>query len=279
MAGTKMTLRRYGGGEFQYWEEQEIIVDEQYLALERGLFLHLDHEYRMGTKQLDVYFNGAHLLEGGGYEEIDSTTIRLDLGKYQGDTPYAGQTVQLQVGDEILIRTWKSEYRQGNDNIDGLRFLALEKEVHKARQYKDGHSPFNSLDERLDSIERRAESKTMVFVLSRVFDGIAKLVMRFPYEGDITEVYASTSREGIADTAFQIEKCSQESYDSTTPVWESIFHTNLVVDGDERSSRTSSRPYAVSVPRINKDDHFRVNVVERGEGIEGVTIELVIRLR
>ncbi|MGC5773035.1 hypothetical protein [Paenibacillus pabuli] len=278
MAGTKMTLRRYGGGEFQYWDEQEIIVDEQYLALERGLFLYLDYEYRMGTKQLDVYFNGAHLLEGGGYEEIDSTTIRLDLGHYEEDTPYAGHTVQLQVGDEILIRTWKPEYRQGNGNIDELRFKSLEEEIRKARQYKDGDAPHASLDDRLDIIERRVETKTMVFVLSRVFDGIAKLVMRFPYEGDITEVYASTSREGVADTAFQIEKCPQEIYDNPDPKWESIFHTNLVVDANERSSRTSDRPYSVSVPRINKDDHFRINVVERGEGIEGVTIELVVRL-
>lgn len=279
MAGTKMTLRRYGGGEFQYWDEQEIIVDEQYLALERGLFIYLDHEYRMGTKQLDVYFNGAHLLEGGGYEEIDPTTIRLDLGTYEGDTPLAGLPVQLQVGDEILIRTWKPEYRQGNGNIDELRFLTLEEEIRKARQYKDADAPHSSLDDRLDFIERRVESKTMVFFLSRVFDGVAKLVMRFPYEGDITEVYASTSREGDADTIFQIEKCSQESYDSLNPTWETIFHSNLVVDGNESSSRTSDRPYAVSVPRINKDDHFRINVVERGEGIEGVTIELVVRLR
>lgn len=279
MAGTKMTLRRYGGGEFQYWDEQEIIVDEQYLLLERGLFIYLDHEYRMGTKQLDVYFNGAHLLEGGGYEEIDPTTIRLDLGTYEGDTPLAGLPVQLQVGDEILIRTWKPEYRQGNGNIDELRFLTLEEEIRKARQYKDSDAPHYRLDERLDFIERRAETKTMVFVLSRVFDGLAKLVMRFPYEGDITEVYASTSREGDADTAFQIEKCSQESYDSAIPVWEKIFHSNLVVDGNECSSRTSNRPYAVSMPRINKDDHFRINVVERGEGIEGVTIELLVRLR
>lgn len=277
MAGTKMNLRRYGGGITQNWDEQVLIVDEQYLDTGRGLYITLDYEYRMSTSQLDVTFNGQYLLEGGGYEEIDSDTIRLDLGVYEGDHPLAGQPVPLSVGDEIYIRTWRVEAREGTGSIDELRFKQLEDEVRTARKFKDTDPAHPSLDVRLDSIERRMESKTMVFVLSRVFDGVAKLSMRFPYDGDITEVYASTSREGTADTAFLIEKCTQDSYDSANPEWAEV--TTLVVDGNERSSRTSNRPYSVAKPRIYKDDHFRINVVERGESIEGVTIEVVVKLR
>ncbi|ALA07176.1 hypothetical protein SECTIM467_46 [Brevibacillus phage SecTim467] len=279
MAGTKMTLHRYGGVEFQHWAEQEIIVDDAYLALGRGLFIKLDHKYQMGTSQLDVFYNGMHLLKGGGYEEIDSTTIRLDLGTYEGDTPLAGRPVQLSSGDEIYIRTWKAEFGQGSGNIDELRFKQLEEEVRQARKFKDEDTSYPNLDTRLDSIERRTETKTMVFVLSRVFEGVAKFVMRFPYNGDITEVYASASNAGIADTVFQIEKCSQDSYDSPSPLWENIFNDNLTIDANERSSKTSDKPHSVAITKINKDDHFRINVVGLGKGIEGVTIELVVKLR
>jgi hypothetical protein len=276
MAGTKMTLRRYGGGVTQNWDEQEIIVDQPYIDSGRGLFVTLDYEYRLSTGQLDVFFNGQHLLEGGGYEEIDPYTIRLDLGVYVGDTLLAGQPVQLSAGDEIYIRTWRPEHRESTGVIDDLRFKQLEDEVRNARKFRDGEPSHPNLDTRLDFIERRMETKTMVFVLSRVFDGIAKLNMRFPYKGDITEVYASASRVGVADTAFLIQKCSQDSFDSEEPVWENV--TTIVVDTNERSSKTSARPYSVAIPRINEDDHFRIDVVERGEGIEGVTIELVVRL-
>ncbi|MFF2017218.1 hypothetical protein [Paenibacillus sp. NPDC058177] len=277
MAGTKMNLRRYGGGITQNWDEQEIIVDQVYIDSGRGLYIALDYEYAMGTSQLDVYVNGQHLLEGGGYEEVNNTTIRLDLGVYEGDTPLAGQPVQLHVGDEIYIRNWKQSVREGTGSIDELRFKQLEDEVRAARKYKDGEQPYPNLDTRLDSIERRMETKTMVFVLSRVFDGIAKLNMRFPYEGDIMEVYASASSVGADDTSFLIERCTQDSYDTGLPEWDTV--TTLVIDANEHSSRTSDRPYSVPVPRIAKDEHFRINVVERGEGIEGVTIELVVKLR
>lgn len=280
MAGTKMELRRYGGGEFYYWYEQEIIVDQNYLSQGNGLFVHLDYEYQPDTGQLDVYFNGQYLRPGGGYEEVDSRTIRLDLGVYPPEHPLAGQPVPLVEGDEIFIRIWKTDYRQGNGVIDELRFRRLEDEILKARRYKSTDITYPDLDTRLDSIERRAESKTMVFVLTRVPDGgLAKMEMRFPYEGEITEVYASCSQAGSTRTVFQIEKCSQDSYDSGSPVWENIFYDDLVIDAGEKSSRTSDTPYTLQTTTVNKDDHFRINVVEKGDGVEGVTIELVVRLK
>lgn len=275
MAGTKMMLRRYGN-EITYWNEQEIIVDQAFLDRNNGLYITLTHPYVMDSKMLDVYFNGQLLSEGGGYEGIDETHIRLDLGVYPPDNPLEGQAVPLMVGDEIYIRTWKAEYRQGNGSgIDELRFKRLEEEVINARKYKDGDIPFYRLDDRLDYIQQRAETKTMVFVLNRVFSGVAKLEMRFPYEGQITEVYVSAMKPGTTRTVFKIEKCSQEDYD-TTPAWTDIFSQDLTLDANEKSSNTAVDPYAVVTPKIEKNDHFRINVVELGEGIEGVTIEVMV---
>ncbi|WP_151734144.1 hypothetical protein [Paenibacillus tengchongensis] len=275
MAGTKMKLRRYGN-ELTYWVEQEIIIDKDGHPSVQGLFVRLAHPYVPGTKMLDVFLNGQHLLEGGGYEEVDETAIRLDLGVYPDGHPLGGQIVPLSPGDEIYIRTWKTEYRQGGGSgIDDLRFKRLEEEVISARTYGESEIPFQHLDDRLDYIQQKAESKTMVFVLNRVFLGIAKMEMRFPYEGQITEVYVSAMKPGADRTVFQIEKCSQADYDRS-PGWMNIFSSDLIIGPGAKSSNTSAEPYAVAYPRIAMNDHFRINVAELGAGIEGVTIEVLV---
>ncbi|MFC7561298.1 hypothetical protein ACFQY3_23735 [Paenibacillus farraposensis] len=116
MAGTKMILRRYGN-EIIYWDEQEIIVDQAYLDKYKDLYIRLTHPYILGTRMLDVYLNGQHLLAQGGYEEVDENTIRLDLGIYPQEHPLAGQHIPLVIGDEIYIRTWKPEYRRGAEAV------------------------------------------------------------------------------------------------------------------------------------------------------------------
>jgi hypothetical protein len=279
MSGTKMELRRYGGGEFFYWYEQEIIIDQNYLSQGNGLFVTLDYEYQPNTGQLDVYFNGQYLRPGGGYEEVDSRTIRLDLGTYPPEHPLAGQSVPLVEGDEIFIRIWKTEYRQGNGVIDEQRFRRLEDEVVKARRYKTTDAPYPDLDTRLDSIERRAEIKTMVFNLTRVINGPAPFEIRFRHDGEVVDVYASCSQTGTTRTVFQIEKCSQDSFDSGNPVWENILLDGLVIDAGEKSSRTSITPYTLQDTTVREGDHFRVNVVEKGDGIGGVSVEVSVRLK
>lgn len=276
MAGTKMTLRRYGN-EFTYWYEQEIIVDQNFLDTNNGLFITLTHPYVMGTKMLDVYLNGQLLSEGGGYEEIDETLIRLDLGIYEGDHRLAGKSVPLQVGDEIYIRTWKAEYRNNTSGgIDDLRFKMLEEEVIAARKYRDLDTPYPKLDDRLDDIQEKAETRIIVLVLTGVVQGASKYEIRFPLDGQVTEVYASCITPGTTDTIIQVEKCSHADFIST-PVWTSILGQDVVFEAGNNSSDTSSLPHTVTVPKVDKNDHFRLNVLQVGSGIEGVTLEVVIR--
>ncbi|QDX94031.1 hypothetical protein EEL30_18080 [Brevibacillus laterosporus] len=274
--GTKMILKRYGN-EVMYWNEQEIIVDSDYLDRGHGLNVHLDYEYRRDTKQLDVFFNGHRLSEGIGYEEVDPSTIRLKLGNYQEGHPSEGQPIQLAIGDEIFIRVWKPEYSRCGGEVAGLRLELLEKEVWKARQYKDTDTPHPTLDDRLDDIERRMETKTMIIVMNRVTTGLFKLDMRFPYDGIISEVYASCAKAGTERTVLQVAKCSQASYDAAQE-WTNIFKNDLVFDANSSSTKTSSSPYSLKDPNVEKGDHFRVNVVELGKGIEGVVLEVVINL-
>lgn len=108
MSGTKMRLIRQGALS-QDWVDQEIIVTEEYLAAHTDMNILLDVPIEMGISQLEVYFNGQRMSEGGGYEEVDSQSIRLDLG---ADIP-------LQIGDEIFIRNWISRYYYHQNNSMG----------------------------------------------------------------------------------------------------------------------------------------------------------------
>jgi len=276
MPGTKMRLQRLGN-EVSYRLDQEIIVDQTFLDTNNGLFITLSHPYVMGTHALDVFYNGQRLSEGGGYEEMDSTTIRLDLGVYPPGHHQAGQKVPLTLGDEIFITTWKAEYLQTGGTIDSFRFLSLEEEVINARKFKDTDVPFNKLDDRLDYIQERTETKTIVMVIPRVTVGEAKYDIRFPYKGVITDVYASCAQTGTERTVIQIEKCSQSEYDSL-PAWSNIFSQDLIVDANEKSSNTSQTPYILASAQVEKNDHFRVKVSEAGNGAAGITIEVTIKI-
>ncbi|MBD8498879.1 hypothetical protein [Paenibacillus arenosi] len=277
MAGTKMLLRRFGNVS-NYWLEQEIIIDQTFLDTNNGLFITSAHPYVLGIRMLDVYFNGQLLSVGGGYEEVDTQTIRLDLGKYPAGHPLADQPVPLVVGDEIYIRTWKQEYRHtGGGSFDELRFKALEEEIIGARKYKDSDIPHSRLDNRLDLMEQKAETKTIVFVMNRLSIGPERTEIRFPFDGEITEVYVSCSQAGTSKTVLQIERCTQADYDAT-PLWNSIVSQGVTLDPNEKSTNSSSAPYTLADPKVTKHDHFRLNVTELGAGIRGVTVELMIRI-
>lgn len=101
-----MKLVKQGGMNTDF-VDRLIIVDQEYLAGNPGLYITVTTPYELGIGQLDVYYNGQLLSEGGGYEEIDSTTIHLNLGVDADGNPYT-----LQENDEISIRNWvnRSKY-------------------------------------------------------------------------------------------------------------------------------------------------------------------------
>jgi hypothetical protein len=124
------------------WRYQEIIVTQERID-QHGLDVRLDDPYELGKKVLDVYYQGQRLTEGGGFVEVDTQTIRLDLGEDEEGNP-----VPLRAGDEIVIKEWYNSTSPlyGVSSLN-QRITALEVEVHTARGGR------NNLDQRLDSIE------------------------------------------------------------------------------------------------------------------------------
>lgn len=273
MAGTKMRLQRYGN-EISYRYEQEIIVDQNFLDTNIGLFITLTNPYILGSNMLDVYFNGQRLSEGGGYEEIDSNTILLDLGVYPNEHPLAGQTVPLLVGDEIYITTWKAEYLQSGGNIDTLRFLALEDEIIQARKYKPSDVPYNKLDDRLDYIQDQATIRTVVLVLPKVKLGAADYSIPLPFSGKVSHVTARLGTAGTGDTITRVEMCA--AADADNPVWTNILSGNVVVEASKLYSKSSQQQPVLDITDVSEDDSLRLYVEQVGDGAKGLVVEVII---
>lgn len=126
----------------------------------------------------------------------------------------------------------------------------------------------------------KLDDKVMVFIVPSIVQvGVVRTELRFPYKGKIIDAYATCGTTGLSNTTIEIEKCSQADYDST-PSWESIFYSPLIIDSNKKSNRTSATPYVLkptSIP-VNVDDHFRLNMVGVGTGIKDITVELVVEL-
>ncbi|NGQ95327.1 hypothetical protein G3578_09185 [Brevibacillus sp. SYP-B805] len=273
--GTKMILNRYGSKE-QDFVDQVIVVGPE----GHDLYITLDHAYEVGMNQLDVHLNGQWLASGGGYEEIDAYTIRLDLRD-----PATGLPVQLEEGDEIHIRNWFRSTGGVGSSVDRYRLAKLEEEIMKARKLLETDSDFGSLDQRLDHIQQNlaeVSQKVIVYVIpSKVKPGVQKVEIRFPFKGTIAGVYASCRVPGSTPTELAVEKISQDDFDGLSPApfgWQNIFSHNLILDAGEKSTRTAAAQPVIGIPDVQPNDHFRVNVLQLGTGLEDVTVEVVINV-
>jgi hypothetical protein len=136
---------------------------------------------------------------------------------------------------------------------------------------------FRTVDKAFDGF-RHSNVKVIVFVCSgRVKRGIQSNEIRLPYSGKIIECYGSVAQSGTAPIVADIELCTQAGIDST-PSWNSVLIQPLQIDANERSSRTSSAPYALADLPISVGDHFRINILNTSEEIRDLTVEVTIKL-
>ena len=187
--------------------DQEIIVDGQYINDNPGLSLHLEHPYELGMNMLEVYFNGRKLSNSVHYQEIDSTSILLDLGRRRDGSPRS-----LQEGDMILIRTWNEIFRyrgnlhcggsgSGSGNIDETRIIAIEQEISNARQDNNG-AVFPTLGARLDDLQRE------LYILRELIQSGDRVKVPLLFESTVTyetNAYGSIIKE-IVSGDFTFEK-------------------------------------------------------------------------
>lgn len=147
-----------------------------------------------------------------------------------------------------------------------------------------GVSSGESLEQHLEQVDAAladASNRIIVFVIPGLLrQGVQKLEIRFPFNGTITKVYASCAVLSTDPTTISVEKNSQVIIDSGNPEsgWQSIFSTNLTIDGNKKTNNTSQLPYVISNSIVEKNDHFRLNLISIGDGIKDLTVEVEIKI-
>ena len=120
----------------------------------------------------------------------------------------------------------------------------------------------------------RIDQKVIVFVVKgKLVDGIQTNDIRFPFQGEVIEVQANCSTVGTTPTIFNVEKVSQSILESGG-AW-TIVAEDVTIDANEKVNNPS---YTLGDLTANKNDYYRINVTSVGDGIEDVTIEVVIKL-
>jgi hypothetical protein len=214
------------------WRYQEIVVTQEYLdehAADLNL-IELDYAYSVGSKVLDIYFNGNRLVEGGGYEEVDTLHVRFDIRAY--DTAGNLVTKNLELADEIVIKEWfnADSVLYGATGIN-TRLTTVEIEVHNARM------GFPRLKDKLTDMDRE----------------LANLLGEGNYE--IGYEYDPANDEDIVKEIVTGDYAITKDYvynDVGKPVTEIITHGNKVT--------TRDFTYDVSTERIIKVTSVTVTV-------------------
>ena len=147
--GTKMTLHRYEPVTTD-WKKQDIVIDQDFID-NNGLTIPLDYPVQTGL--LDVFYMGQYVKEGAGYEVIDDTHIKFDLGVDDDGNPF-----QFDVGDELFIKIWSNKYcSRGEATVSGTDFAYMQKEIYQSKTYREEGKTYDSLDDRLDYIQKSLE--------------------------------------------------------------------------------------------------------------------------
>lgn len=120
----------------------------------------------------------------------------------------------------------------------------------------------------------KLEEKVLVFVMPSLSQGVQKVEMKFPFEGTIKEISASCAIPGLTSTSIQVEKCSQSSYNSV-PNWENVLSNPLVISENLKSVLITE---GINDAVVNKNDYFRLNALNVGTEIEGLTFEILVEL-
>lgn len=124
--------------------------------------------------------------------------------------------------------------------------------------------------------KKAVQSKVIVFINSKPKTGVYPLEIRFPYQGKILDLNGTCGKTGAERTVITLERCSRADY-VTNPVWAAVA-TGITIDGNERSTLTANNPITVTDAVVNEDDHFRVNFIEVGIGIENLSLEILVEI-
>lgn len=146
----------------------------------------------------------------------------------------------------------------------------------KLEEIESGATADQTAEEIHDLLEDGIKQKTIVFAIpSKPQNGVQDVNIRFPYSGNIEDIYALCGTPGSDySTYINVEKSSKEDFIESGGSWESILNSDV----EFRELNYVSEEVDIKEKNINKDDHFRVSVESFDEDIRDITLEIQIIL-
>lgn len=118
------------------------------------------------------------------------------------------------------------------------------------------------------------EDKVIMFYIKKPSVGVQKMEFMFPYDGVVSSVTSSLVTSGKTETVIQVQKCSQDNYENNV-VWENVGDEFVIPDNKKMTAVDfQNEENNVVLP----NDHFRLDIKQLGEQIEGLTINIKIKL-
>lgn len=124
-----------------------------------------------------------------------------------------------------------------------------------------------------DSASSSSDEKIIVFSFQKPVLGAQKVEIKFPFQGYLSEISASLAVPGATNTIIQVQKCSQVNYENNE-VWENVGEEMTVL----QDKKTANYQFENSGNIVALNDYFRVDIKELGQNIEGLTLNIKIKL-
>lgn len=122
-------------------------------------------------------------------------------------------------------------------------------------------------------------NRAIVFVVpGRVKIGVQPNEIRFPYMGELVDIYATCRFPGKSDTHIIVEKISDKDFrgsssDAGYVGWEEVSRITLAAN-----ERIIDSNLVLQNTSVALNDHFRVVVDELGTDVEDITLEVMIKM-
>jgi hypothetical protein len=124
---------------------------------------------------------------------------------------------------------------------------------------------------KLDSFDDRLKERVLTFIIPSYPDvGVQHINARFPFKGQILNIRGIC---GVPDANVDTEIAIQKSRDMVN--WTNILTRNIVF---RRGEYFDDGLKQISVFDVNKDDIFRLEILQIGNDLQDVTIEVIIKI-
>lgn len=167
------------------------------------------------------------------------------------------------------VQTFKDGIRYRFDGRDWIPIDIFGSNLQPVNEFKDGLMTVSDYL-KLKSFPAEIKDRILVICLpSYIFQGIQELVIPFPFKGEITGVNAVCKVFGDTETEIDIEK-SRNLKD-----WRSILDKKIHFKALENFD---DKTVTIQANQVYAGDMFRVNVLKQGVNIQGITIQISIKI-